>query len=60
LKKKATKVAIPESTKSACEIVARDVPEFGNDTSFENNDLEDDLVAKQNGEQSLEEYKDAQ
>ncbi len=47
MKKKATKVPIPKSTKSAGENVARDVPEFGNDTSFENNDLEDDLAAKQ-------------
>jgi hypothetical protein len=47
LKKKATKVPIPESTKLAGENVARDVPEFGNDTSFENNDLEDDLATKQ-------------
>ncbi|CAM6026151.1 unnamed protein product [Sphagnum balticum] len=47
LKKKATKVSIPESTELASENVAKDVPESGNDTSFETNDLEEDLAAEQ-------------
>ncbi|CAM6043605.1 unnamed protein product [Sphagnum compactum] len=47
LKKKASKVPIPESTKLASENVAIDVLESGNDTSFESNDLEEALAAKQ-------------
>jgi hypothetical protein len=47
LKTKATKVSILESTELASENVAKDVPESGNDISFETNDLEEDLAAEQ-------------
>jgi hypothetical protein len=45
--KKATKVPILESTKLASENVATNVSKSENDTSFESNDLEDDLAGKQ-------------
>ncbi len=47
LKKKATKVPIFENIELVDDNVARDVPEFGNNTSFESNDLEEDLATKQ-------------
>jgi hypothetical protein len=45
--KKVTKVPIPESTKLASENVATNVLESKNDTSFESNDLEEDLATEQ-------------